>query len=92
MAKADKVNTYQEVVEISQIYLGPAAERFIDRQIVNHLGKKPSEFQAADISRLIDWIRIAVSFLTEDAELIDDYIAELKQIAARAAGNNHVQE
>jgi hypothetical protein len=72
---------YQQVVTISHTYLGPAAERFIDRQIKNHLDKDPTELNAGDISKLIDWIRIAVSFLTEDSELIEEYIHQLKQVA-----------
>lgn len=72
---------YRQVVAISHTYLGPASERFIDRQITNHLDKKPEELQSGDIHKLIDWIKIAVSFLTEDSDLIDEYIHQLKQIA-----------
>lgn len=72
---------YQQVVGVSHIYLGPAAERFIDRQIKNHLDKKPVELKKGDIHKLIDWIRIAVSFLTEDSDLIEEYIFQLNQIA-----------
>lgn len=79
---------YQEVVKVSNVYLGPAAERFIDRQIKNHLNKRPAELQAGDIYKLIDWIRIAVSFLTEDADLVEEYVHQLKQIAKRTRQDN----
>ncbi|CAN5367715.1 hypothetical protein BH09PAT4_BH09PAT4_05440 [soil metagenome] len=72
---------YEEVVRISRVYLGPAAERFIDRQIKNHLDKQPENLQANDIHKLIDWIRLAVSFLTEDGDLVEEYVHQLKQIA-----------
>jgi hypothetical protein len=72
---------YQQVVTISHTYLGPASERFIDRQIKNHLDKNPGDIEAGDIHKLIDWIRIAVSFLTEDSDLIEEYVHQLKQIA-----------
>jgi hypothetical protein len=34
-------NVYDEVIRITHIYLGPAAERFIARQMLNHLQKSP---------------------------------------------------
>ena len=72
---------YRQVVAISHTYLGPASERFIDRQIISHLNKQPQELQQNDIHKLIDWIRIAVSFLTEDSDLIEEYVHQLKQVA-----------
>ena len=75
---------YQQVVAISHTYLGPASERFIDRQVKNHLDKDPTDLNAGDIYKLIDWIRIAVSFLTEDGDLIEEYIHQLKQVANNA--------
>lgn len=81
MADHSSNTIYKDVVAISQIYLGPASERFIDRQIKNHLNKEPANLQANDILKLVDWIRIAVSFLTEDSDLIEEYIHQLKQIA-----------
>jgi hypothetical protein len=81
MSSSASRSVYQQVVTISHTYLGPASERFIDRQIKNHLDKEPSDLQPSDIYQLIDWIRIAVSFLTEDSNLIEEYIHQLKQIA-----------
>lgn len=81
MAEQHKNTVYKEAVRITYTYLGPAAERFIDRQIKNHLDKEPVQLKASDIGKLIDWIRIAVSFLTEDSDLIEEYIHQLKQIA-----------
>jgi hypothetical protein len=75
---------YRQVVDISHTYLGPAAERFIDRQIRNHLNKNPDQLQPSDIYKLIDWIRIAVSFLTEDSELIEAYTRQLQQLADKS--------
>ncbi len=74
-------SVYQDLVRVSHVYLGPAAERFIDRQIRNHLGKSPEQLEAADVYALIDWIRIAVSFLTEDSQVVEAYVTQLKQIA-----------
>ena len=71
---------YDKVVRVTHVYLGPAAERFIDRQIQNHLSKDPRELSSEDLQQLIDWIRIAVSFLTEDSEIIEEYIEQLGKL------------
>ena len=71
---------YDKVVRVTHVYLGPAAERFIDRQIQNHLSKDPRDLSIEDLRQLIDWIRIAVSFLTEDSEIIEEDIEQLGKL------------
>lgn len=68
---------YDRVVRVTHVYLGPAADRFIDRQIQNHLSKRPEELSEEDLNMLIDWIRVAVSFLTDDSEIVEEYIEQL---------------
>ena len=68
---------YDRVVRITHVYLGPAAERFIGRQVQSHLHKEPTELSERDLEKLIDWIRIAVSLITEDTEIIDEYTQQL---------------
>lgn len=75
---------YQRVVETTHTYLGPAAERFIARQVQNHLHKPPEELTHADLSRLVDWIRLAVSFLTEDSQIIEEYVRQLNLLASQS--------
>lgn len=72
---------YEKIVRITHVYLGPAADRFIDRQIQNHIHKEPQDISAADLDKLIDWIRAAVSFLTEDSEIVEEYTTELAKLA-----------
>ena len=74
-------SVYERVVHITHIYLGPAADRFIDRQIQNHLHKAPEALVLSDIAVLTDWIRIAVAMLTDDAEIVEEYIMQLQRIA-----------
>ena len=74
-------NLYKQVVRVTHVYLGPAADRFIGRQVQNHLHKSPDELSEVDLSKLIDWIRVAVSFLTEDSELIEEYTGQLARLA-----------
>jgi hypothetical protein len=71
---------YDKVVRISKTYLGPAAERFIYRQVKNHLDKEPEDLLLGDMTVLIDWIRISVSFLTEDSNVIEEYVHQLNQL------------
>jgi hypothetical protein len=76
-----RASVYERVVRITHIYLGPAADRFIDRQVENHLGKMPKALTLADLSQLIDWIRVAVSLMTDDAEIVDEYIEQLERLS-----------
>lgn len=71
---------YEQVVKTTHLYLGPAADRFIARQVQNHLHKRPEQLSQSDLERLIDWIQIAVSLLTEDSGIIEDYIAALREL------------
>ena len=80
MAAPRQSSVYDEVVQVTHVYLGPAADRFIARQVENHLGKAPSQLTRADLVELIDWIRAVVSLLTEDTEIIEEYVDELKKL------------
>jgi len=86
MSKSATPTIYEQLVQTTRIYLGPAAERFIDRQVKNHLNKEPEDITSADLDQLIDWIRISVSFLTEDNQLIEEYVYQLSQLAAKKEG------
>lgn len=77
-------NVYQQLIKITNVYLGPAAERFIDRQIENHLKKAPSSLTQSDLIKLIDWLRLSISMLTEDKEIVEEYTSELNKLAKRA--------
>lgn len=81
MTPTNKASIYSQVVKVTHVYLGPAAERFIDRQVENHLHKTPDKVTRTDINSLIDWIRVVVSLLTDDEEIIEEYLSELSKIA-----------
>lgn len=72
---------YRQVVQVTHVYLGPAAERFIDRQVENHLHKSPKDLTKKDLLVLIDWIRVVVSLITEDSDIVEEYIGELEKLA-----------
>ncbi len=72
---------YEQVVKVTNVYLGPAADRFITRQIENHLDKPPQQMSREDLSQLIDWIRVAMSLITEDSDIVEEYTEQLRQLA-----------
>jgi hypothetical protein len=86
---AGTFSLYDRVVRITHIYLGPAANRFIDRQAQNHLKKSPKELTANDLVILIDWIRVAVSLLTDDKEIIEEYVAQLRLLTQEKNTKKH---
>ena len=75
------LSIHDQVVKITHVYLGPAADRFIDRQVQNHLHKSPEHMSKADLLKLIDWIKVAVSLITEDSEIVEEYTDQLRRIA-----------
>lgn len=79
-AQSRQQDTYKHVVRITHAYLGPAADRFIDRQVRNHLHKEPEDITVKDLARLTDWIRLAVSLLTDDSEIVEEYIGQLEHL------------
>lgn len=81
MSASNNTSLYDNVVRVTHVYLGPAADRFIARQVENHLHKSPEELSKADLVGLIDWIRVVVSLLTEDNEIVEEYAAELQKLA-----------
>jgi hypothetical protein len=90
MSASNDVALYDKVVRITNVYLGPAADRFIARQVQNHLHKPPEELSQSDLLKLIDWIRVTVSLLTDDSEIIEEYAAQLQRLAVPQSNNkNH---
>jgi hypothetical protein len=88
MASRSNSFIYDEVVRVTHVYLGPAADRFIARQVENHLHKPPSRLLRSDLLDLVDWIRAVVSLLTEDSDIIEEYITQLEKLATANKTNN----
>jgi hypothetical protein len=78
---AAKQDLYNSIVGVTEDYLGPAARRFIDRQIQNHLEKSPEELTKHDMPTLVDWVRVSFAFLTDDRQLIDELTKRLRSLA-----------
>jgi len=80
MSSSANKTIYERVVAITHVYLGPAADRFIDRQIENHLHKTPKALTKEDLVSLTSWIKVIVSLICDDPDIVEEYILELNKI------------
>jgi len=74
---------YKQVVDKTAVYLGPAADLFITRQIVGHLDMAPEKLRAQDLTEIIKWIKPAIALLTDSPVLVDKYIDSLEKLASQ---------
>jgi hypothetical protein len=85
-----------QILEISQDYLGPAADRFVERQISTHLKKRPEKITNEDVYKLIDWIKLSFALLTNDTSMVEQYAKRLRLVAdgkwSEAAGKKWAQK
>lgn len=75
---------YRQLIMITEEYLGPAAPRFIDRQIAIHLDKAPHELEAQDLPKLAEWTKVTLGLLTEDRSVVAEYSDRIDQLAEEA--------
>jgi len=78
---AKRPTLYVKAVQITEEYLGPAGERFLRRQIEEHLNIDPENLQQKHVSKLINWSSIAFSLLTNNKQDIDAFTDDLKSLA-----------
>ena len=71
---------YDTIVDVIEYYLGPAAPRFVDRQIEFHLHKLPRDITPADLEHLTEWIRVSLALLTNDRRTVDECTQRLTQL------------
>lgn len=72
---------YEDILVITQDYLGPAAQRFIDRQIAFHLNKKPQEITKEDVPNLVEWVSVTLASLTEDTNAVKNCSSRISDLA-----------
>lgn len=72
---------YDQLVAVTSELLGPASERFIDRQIVSHLNIDPIDLTAKDLRELSEWIRLSMGMLTNDMDTLKAYSRALKDLS-----------
>lgn len=72
-----------DIIGIARTYLGPAADRFIKRQVSFHLKKKPEQLTPKDIPELAEWIKVSLALLTEDRSMVDKCESEILALAKK---------
>jgi hypothetical protein len=72
---------YENALEVTKDFLGPAAERFIARQIVFHLNKLPEQLSKEDIPKLAEWVKVSLALLTDNKEMVDDFARRILDLA-----------
>ncbi len=79
---------YEKIVNITTDYLGPAASRFVNRQISSHLRKSPEHLVRADIPMLAVRIRSGLVVLTVDPQTVEEAFQRITSVA----DTNHIHQ
>ena len=74
-------SVYKQVSDITRDYLGPATERFLDRQITFHLKKDPRRLTTDDIPKLAEWVKVSIAILTDDRSTVDEFSSRINKLA-----------
>ena len=77
------VTIYYEILKVSEEFLGPAAKRFLDRQISFHLKKNPEELSKNDLVELAEWISSSALLLIDDKKVVDDFNNKILLVAGK---------
>ena len=72
---------YDKVIAISEDYLGPASERFINRQIMTHLQIEPKDLQINQLKDLVKWVRLTFAVLTNNTVQVDEFSSRLLKLS-----------
>jgi hypothetical protein len=72
---------YDQVVSITQEYLGPAADRFVSRLINAHFQKEPKQLKPSDIPKLSEWIKVSLGLLTDNKNVVDECQKRILKLA-----------
>ncbi|MBT4511431.1 MAG: hypothetical protein HOC20_04375 [Chloroflexi bacterium] len=59
---------YDDVVNLGKTYMGPAAKKFVDRQISGHLDVEASKLAASHMAELAKWCYTSGKMLMDDAK------------------------
>lgn len=76
----NNTSLHGSLVSILSDYLGPAGERFLDRQIEFHLNIKPEAVDKADLDKLEEWVKVSLALLTEDKSMVDKCIDRIDSL------------
>jgi hypothetical protein len=68
---------YDQIVAVTEDYLGPATPRFLNRISMNHLGKPATQLTQSDLPEMITWIKMAANILSENTAEVQALIKKL---------------
>ena len=71
---------YDGVLGVAKLYLGPAAEAFLDRQLTAHLNTAPDNLAPQQLEELAKWCYVSGKLVMEEpkAREFSDKIKALK--------------
>lgn len=72
---------FDRIVVATTEYMGPAANRFLVRQIRAHLNKDPKDITSEDVVRLTEWISAEISLFTQDSAMVENFTKDLLKVA-----------
>ncbi|MBN1161641.1 MAG: hypothetical protein JXA17_06830 [Dehalococcoidales bacterium] len=78
------MSLYDDVVTIAKEYIGPAGQKFIDRQLESHLNLSPAELNKASLFELSKWC-FASGRLIIDAEEARSFQGRVNALAEKAS-------
>jgi hypothetical protein len=76
-----KPSVHDEVVKLTLKYFDPETPHYISKLIKIHTNKSPEELSKAELMSLLSWIGCAISFLIEDQNIVEKYLADLADLA-----------
>ena len=59
---------YEEVLNLAMTYIGPAAERFVNRQIMGHLNIEKTQLAPQHLEELAKWCYISGKLIMPEAQ------------------------
>jgi hypothetical protein len=78
------MSLYDDVVTIAKEYIGPAGQKFIDRQLESHLNLKPADLNKTNLFELSKWC-FASGRLIIDAEEARSFQGRINALAEKAS-------
>lgn len=75
------LSLYDNILTIVDDYLGPAGQRFVDRQIIFHLKKRPEDITKKDVPSLVQWVNVTLALLTDDTKVVQDCSNRIAKLA-----------
>ena len=80
-----EITLTERVIEVTSDYLGPAARRFVQRQVKVHFNKPVDKLEPKDIPPLADWSKLALGLLTSDQSMVDKFQNDLLALTKNTA-------